>query len=95
MGKISSPGRKTYFQIESACQKAQLGSDNSDKNHLLCITKGNPEARYRLAECWYYGDVYEKDETKAFRIFEKLAKRGHHWAQYMLGDCFENGMAQS
>jgi len=62
---------------------------------LTSIVQGNLEARYRLAECWYYGDVYEKDETKAFRIFEKLAKRGHHWAQYMLGDCFENGMAQS
>jgi len=49
------------------------------------------EARYRLAECFYYGDEYAQDQVKAFKVFEKLAKRGHHWAQYMLGDCYENG----
>ena len=47
-----------------------------------------------VAHCHYKGwNGTEKDEKKAFEMCVKIEQEtnGYHWAQYMLGECYDYG----
>lgn len=50
------------------------------------------KALYELAVRYYYADGTDKDYSRAFICFKKVAKRGVVKAQYMLGKCYYGGI---
>ena len=47
-----------------------------------------------VACCHYYGiNGMERDDRKAFEMFVKIEREtnGYHWAQYLLGNCYDFG----
>ncbi len=49
----------------------------------------DPQAMNCLASEYYYGGFYEKDRSKAFRLYKSAAEQGCAEAQYNLGYCYK------
>jgi TPR repeat protein len=47
---------------------------------------------YQLGECCYYGIGTEKNEIKAFELYETAADKGHIDSMYQLGECYYYGI---
>ena len=63
-----------------------------DTSELESLTKnGNDEAILILAMRLMNGDRIEKNQDRAFLIFEKLANKGDHRAEYLLGASYYSG----
>ena len=54
--------------------------------------KGDTEAQYHLAVCYYYGKGVEMNIPEAIEWYRKAADRGHANAQCNLGICYEFGL---
>ena len=48
-------------------------------------------AQYELGMSYLKGDGVDKDEKKAFELFEKAALKGDNNAQYQLALCYQHG----
>lgn len=69
------------------------------KNLVYKAENKYAKALYKLAGLYWGGAYYEqttveKDETKAFSLYEKSAWLGNTDAQYMLGQIYEHGWSQ-
>lgn len=55
--------------------------------------KGDPQAQYEMAQCFFHGtDGMPKDTAAAINWYRKAAEQGHVAAQCMLGRMYENAM---
>src|SRR4051812_47402709 len=58
------------------------------RKQFIGIKMQNTTAKLYLANCYKLGKGVEKDETKAFKYYEILAKQEFSDAQHQLGNCF-------
>jgi hypothetical protein len=70
-----------------------------DRNEALrwfraSATQGNRFGQESLARAYAEPDFagMPQDWTEAFRLYRLSAEQGWHWAQFHLGECFENGL---
>ena len=67
-----------------------------DKERGRMMIEASASSGYPMAvaECHYNGwNGLKQDFKKGFEMYLKIEKEtnGDHWAQYMLGECYENG----
>lgn len=55
------------------------------------VEKGYATSMYRLANCYYYGSLVDRDFEQAVYWYRKAASKGFALAQYHLGDCYYYG----
>ena len=70
-----------------------IGCKQTDNIETLTAKaeKGDAEAQYNLAKCYYDGKEVEQSFEKAAEWFEKAAQQGYAKAQYFLGLCYDKG----
>jgi TPR repeat protein len=64
------------------------------KGRLMVATAASLSLPIAVAHCYYRGwSGYTEDLTKAFQMFTDIEQNtnGYHWAQDMLGDCYDEG----
>lgn len=66
-------------------------SDTADR-YLTAAYKGNAEAQYKLAECYYNGRGVDIDYASAGTWYRKSAEAGYAPAQYSLGNLLYIGL---
>ena len=59
----------------------------------LAMENGHPEARFVLAECYFYGKGTPEDKGKAYYFYKAEADLGRAEAQYMVGEYYWYGYA--
>lgn len=59
----------------------------------LAMENGHPNARFTLAQCYFYGKGTEEDKGKAYYLYKSEAESGKADAQYMVGEYYWNGYA--
>ena len=59
----------------------------------LAATQGDIRAMIRLANCYWNGDIVDKDQQKALELWRLAAAQGDIGAQIRLGNCYYNGEA--
>ena len=59
----------------------------------LAMENGHPEARFTLAQCYFYGNGIDEDKGKAYYLYKAEAESGNANAQYMVGEYYWNGFA--
>jgi TPR repeat protein len=65
--------------------------DTADR-YLTAAYKGNVEAQYKLAECYYNGRGVDIDYASAGTWYRKSAEAGYAQAQYSLGNLLYIGL---
>ena len=72
-----------------------LGFRKKDRERGMSMIEASASSGFPMAVayCHYYGwNGFKMDEKKAFDMFVEMKKEnGYHWAQYMLGKCYEYG----
>lgn len=68
-----------------------MGNEHEAKEFIKNAKRGNAEAQYQLARCYFHGYGTKVNEKKAFKWYQKSAKQGHSAAEYMLGHCYACG----
>lgn len=53
--------------------------------------QNNPDAQYKLGECYFDGFGVTPKKAEAVKWFRKAAKQGSRKAQTKLGECYEHG----
>ena len=53
--------------------------------------RSSPDSHFKLAEQYYHGKSIPRNLTKAVKLYELAAEKGHLNAQFSLGWCYEKG----
>ena len=61
------------------------------KGYYEAAMQGDPEAQYKLAECYYNGNGVRKDLSEAIKWYRKSAEQGCAEGQCALGWHYEQG----
>lgn len=56
------------------------------------VAKGDAEAEFNLAQCYYKGVLVARSDSKAVEYYKKSAQHGNVKALYNLGQCAEHGI---
>ena len=73
--------------------KPQTTAEERVKRYISAAEKGNVDAQYKLALCYYKGEGIAQSYSNAIEWFRKAAENGNADAQYSLGMCYFEGHA--
>ncbi len=77
-----------YFIINRYTHNAKPDDFNS---YLKAAEKGDAEAQFNLAQCYYNGDGVTQNYEEAVKWYKESADQGYAEAQCRLGVCYGNG----
>ena len=69
--------------------------EDEERGRMMIEASASSGFPMAVANCHYQGwNGLEEDEKKGFEMCLKIEKEtnGDHWAQCMLGECYENGL---
>jgi len=93
--RIQSDNEQELYNI---ARELYMGTQGKEKIKELAIkiwtilaNEGYPPAQYTMGECFFRGDVVDKDYSKATEYFKLGAENNDPNAQYMLALCLYSG----
>lgn len=82
--------RELEIAAEREAERKRMLDNDIDAAYARA-KKGDADAMFRIAECYYTGDGVTRSYKEAFGWYEKAAKKGHTGAMEKLGDCYYYG----
>ena len=88
------PGQWLFEEGINHWNGLNFKKEDEERGQLMVEVSASSGFLMAVAKCHLNGwNGLKEDEKKAFDMFVKIEKQtnGYHWAQYMLGDCYECG----